>query len=63
MFFIYFCRNNFSYMDIRIGNGYDVHALAEGLPLWLGGVKVESPLDASRTPTAMSPYMHFVMHF
>ena len=29
-------------MDIRIGNGYDVHALAEGLPLWLGGVKVES---------------------
>lgn len=31
-------------MDIRIGNGYDVHALAEGLALWLGGVKVESPL-------------------
>lgn len=28
--------------DIRIGNGYDVHALAEGLPLWLGGVKIES---------------------
>ena len=32
------------YMDIRIGNGYDVHALAEGLPLWLGGVQVESPI-------------------
>lgn len=31
-------------MDIRIGNGYDVHALADGLPLWLGGVKVESPI-------------------
>lgn len=31
-------------MDIRIGNGYDVHALAEGLPLWLGGVKIESPV-------------------
>lgn len=30
------------YMDIRIGNGYDVHALAQGLPLWLGGVKIES---------------------
>lgn len=29
-------------MDIRIGNGYDVHALAEGLPLWLGGVRIES---------------------
>lgn len=28
--------------DFRIGNGYDVHALAEGLPLWLGGVKIES---------------------
>ncbi|MBR2063170.1 MAG: 2-C-methyl-D-erythritol 2,4-cyclodiphosphate synthase [Bacteroidales bacterium] len=31
-------------MNIRIGNGYDVHALAPGLPLWLGGVQVESPL-------------------
>lgn len=31
-------------MDIRIGNGYDVHALAEGLPLWLGGVRVDSPV-------------------
>lgn len=26
---------------IRIGNGYDVHALAPGLPLWLCGIKVE----------------------
>ena len=31
-------------MDIRIGNGYDVHALAQGLPLWLGGVLIESPI-------------------
>lgn len=31
-------------MDIRIGNGYDVHALADGLPLWLGGVRIESPI-------------------
>ena len=31
-------------MDLRIGNGYDVHALAPGLPLWLGGVLVESPI-------------------
>ena len=29
--------------SIRIGNGYDVHALAEGLDLWLGGVKIDSP--------------------
>ena len=29
-------------MDIRVGQGFDVHALAEGLPMWLGGVKVES---------------------
>lgn len=28
--------------DFRIGNGYDVHALAPGLPLMLGGVKIES---------------------
>lgn len=31
-------------MDIRIGNGYDVHALTEGLPLWLGGVLVDSTI-------------------
>jgi len=30
-------------MDFRIGNGYDVHALAEGLPMWLGGVRIEAP--------------------
>ena len=33
-----------NHMDLRIGNGYDVHALAPGLPLWLGGVLVESPI-------------------
>ena len=27
-------------MNFRIGNGYDVHALAEGLDFWLGGVRV-----------------------
>lgn len=26
---------------IRIGHGYDVHRLAEGETLWLGGVKIE----------------------
>ncbi|MDR2937659.1 MAG: 2-C-methyl-D-erythritol 2,4-cyclodiphosphate synthase [Prevotellaceae bacterium] len=26
--------------NFRIGNGYDVHRLAEGLPLWLGGIEV-----------------------
>lgn len=25
---------------MRIGTGYDVHALGEGLPLWIGGVQV-----------------------
>ena len=29
-------------MDFRIGQGYDVHALAEGLPMWLGGVQIPS---------------------
>ena len=29
-------------MEYRIGQGYDVHALADGLPMWLGGVQVES---------------------
>lgn len=29
-------------MDIRIGQGYDVHALASGLPMHLGGVELRS---------------------
>ena len=27
-------------MIIRVGNGYDVHRLAEGLDLWLGGCRI-----------------------
>ena len=27
-------------MHIRIGNGYDVHKLAPGLPLFLGGIQI-----------------------
>ena len=29
-------------MEFRIGQGYDVHAVAEGLPMWLGGVRIPS---------------------
>jgi 2-C-methyl-D-erythritol 2,4-cyclodiphosphate synthase len=28
-------------MKIRVGFGYDVHRLAEGEELWLGGIKIE----------------------
>ena len=28
-------------MSLRIGNGYDVHRLADGLPFYLGGLKIE----------------------
>lgn len=28
-------------MSFRIGFGYDVHRLEEGIPFWLGGVKIE----------------------
>ncbi|MGD9978892.1 MAG: 2-C-methyl-D-erythritol 2,4-cyclodiphosphate synthase [Bacteroidales bacterium] len=28
-------------MDFRVGFGYDVHQLQEGLPLWLGGIMIE----------------------
>lgn len=31
-------------MNIRIGNGYDIHRLVEGRPLILGGVKIEHHL-------------------
>ncbi|MCR4860132.1 MAG: 2-C-methyl-D-erythritol 2,4-cyclodiphosphate synthase [Bacteroidales bacterium] len=29
-------------MEFRIGQGYDVHALADKLPMWLGGVSIPS---------------------
>ncbi len=29
-------------MELRIGQGYDVHALADGLPMWLGGIQIPS---------------------
>ena len=28
---------------LRVGSGLDVHAFAEGVPLWLGGVQVPHP--------------------
>ena len=28
-------------MKYRIGNGYDVHVLKEGLEFWLGGIKIQ----------------------
>ena len=31
-------------MDLRIGQGYDIHRLAEGRELWLGGVRIPSPI-------------------
>ena len=30
--------------ELRIGQGYDVHQLKDGLPMWLGGVRIESPV-------------------
>lgn len=37
----YLCGNNsFDEMDFRTGNGYDVHQLAEGLPLVLGSIRI-----------------------
>lgn len=28
-------------MSFRVGTGYDVHRLVEGLPLWIGGERIE----------------------
>lgn len=33
-------------MDFRVGFGYDVHRLEDGIPLWLGGVRIESSKGA-----------------
>ena len=32
----------YSNNGLRVGNGYDVHALKEGLPMWLCGIKIPS---------------------
>ncbi|MEN9742746.1 MAG: hypothetical protein RLZZ65_551 [Bacteroidota bacterium] len=32
--------------NLRIGYGVDVHQLAEGYPLWIGGTQLDSPLGA-----------------
>lgn len=32
--------------NIRIGYGVDVHQLAEGYPLWIGGKKLDAPFGA-----------------
>ncbi len=31
----------YRFMKIRIGIGYDVHQLAEGIEFWLGGIKID----------------------
>lgn len=33
-------------MDVRIGQGFDVHRLVQGRELWLGGVRVPAELGA-----------------
>lgn len=35
-------KDTIDFCPIKVGNGYDVHQLAEGLQMWLGGVKIES---------------------
>ena len=37
----YYVYENHTNMNFRIGNGYDLHLLAENLPFWLGGIKIE----------------------
>lgn len=36
-------KENIDMCPFRVGNGYDVHALGEGIPMWLGGVRIEGP--------------------
>lgn len=33
-------------MTVRVGFGYDVHRLAEGRELWLGGIRIQHPVGA-----------------
>ena len=40
IFYLCYAHNCFNELDFRVGNGYDVHQLAEGLPLVLGGIRI-----------------------
>ena len=31
-------------MKVKIGQGYDVHQLRDGLEMWLGGIRIDSPV-------------------
>ena len=31
---------------MRIGQGYDIHRLVPGKPLWIGGIKIDSPVGS-----------------
>lgn len=37
-------NDNLNACPFRVGNGYDVHALGEGLQMWLGGVAIDAPV-------------------
>lgn len=39
--FIFTLKRDKKYIMIRIGHGYDVHLLADNLPFYLGGIKIE----------------------
>jgi hypothetical protein len=41
-------------MDVRLGNGYDVHAFCDGDHVWLCGVKVPHIKGCWAIPTPMS---------
>ena len=40
--------------EYRVGTGFDAHALEEGVPLVLGGVRSTIHGDSRATPTATS---------
>ncbi len=37
-------NDGFKGCPFRVGNGYDVHPLGEGIKMWLGGVAIDAPV-------------------
>jgi len=54
-------------MKIRVGQGYDVHQLKEGLPFWLGGIQIEHThgalghSDVGRKPRYNNAFIKLMM--
>jgi len=47
-------------MNIRIGNGYDIHRLVTGRPLILGGVEIAHTVGDEKKVSQFMPWFYWL---